>query len=327
MEQKRRKVGCIEQLAYIRNVSYQEGAAAGLEAYQVKNGPLQFSVALDKCLDILELSYKGINISFLSKNGLASGSYARGYRYSDKSVMGGMLFTCGTDNVGPGDVSRGLPVHGTLRSTSSRQRGAECFYDEAGAYHLRVHGVMEPEGLFEGHICLERVIETIYGTGKITVTDRFKNMGYVKEPWMLLYHCNFSYPFLDTCCRVRIDTASSVLREEMDRQTELPFDRIEEPVDGGVEQVFFHEARADEEGRTTVSVENPELGITASLRYEKDLLPRLIQWKSMVSGDYALGIEPANCLVFGRAYEEKHGTLSYLEPGEERLLRLELAFT
>ena len=43
----------------------------------------------------------------------------------------------------------------------------------------------------------------------------------------------------------------------------------------------------------------------------------------MVSGDYALGLEPSNCLVFGRKYEEDHGTLEYLEPGETRTIELE----
>ena len=63
MENKLRKMGNIEQVASIRSVEYKEGPAQGLNAYQVKNGPLQFSVAADKGLDILELSYKGTNIS------------------------------------------------------------------------------------------------------------------------------------------------------------------------------------------------------------------------------------------------------------------------
>ena len=34
----------------------------------------------------------------------------------------------------------------------------------------------------------------------------------------------------------------------------------------------------------------------------------------MMSGDYALGIEPANCLVEGRSKERQRGDLHYIEP-------------
>ncbi len=102
------------------------------------------------------------------------------------------------------------------------------------------------------------------------------------------------------------------------------FLQVEEPLDGGVEQVFFHDACAGADGRVRVAVQNPKRKMGVQIVYEKQVLPKLVQWKSMVSGDYALGIEPANCLVFGRAYEEEHGTLCYLEGGEERIVNMEL---
>ena len=42
------------------------------------------------------------------------------------------------------------------------------------------------------------------------------------------------------------------------------------------------------------------------------------------SGVYALGIEPANCLVEGRAAERERGTLIFLEPGASVQYRLEV---
>ncbi len=318
-----KKTGNIEQLAFCRSVEYQDGAAAGLLAWQIRNGDLCFSVAKDKCMDILELSYRGINLSFLAKNGLSSGNYARENAFSNKSVMGGMLFTCGTDNVGPMDWKRQLPIHGSLRFTSARHRREQCYFDRDGKYHILVSGVIEPNGLFEGNIVLERTIETVYGSKKIWITDRFRNMGYRREPFLILYHYNFSYPFLEPCCQIKIDSSKTVLREQMEREAK-GFLQIEEPLDDGMEQVFFHNVCADEDGKVRIVVQNPRLNMGVQIGYEKQVLPRLIQWKSMVSGDYALGIEPANCLVFGRAYEEEHGTLCYLEGGEERIINMEL---
>ena len=62
--------GNIQQVACIRQVRFLEGRAGGMEAYQVRNGPLSFLIMADKCLDIGEFEYKGVNFSFLSKPGL-----------------------------------------------------------------------------------------------------------------------------------------------------------------------------------------------------------------------------------------------------------------
>lgn len=57
-------VGSAQQLMAVRPVVYKEGRAEGLQAYEVKNDRLSFSVMIDKCLDIAEVNWKGYNISF-----------------------------------------------------------------------------------------------------------------------------------------------------------------------------------------------------------------------------------------------------------------------
>ena len=39
-------------------------------------------------------------------------------------------------------------------------------------------------------------------------------------------------------------------------------------------------------------------------------------------GVYALGIEPANCSVLGRAHDRAEGRLPFLQPGEKRSTRI-----
>lgn len=89
-----KKIGSMQQEAYIRKIEYAEGRAGGLKAYQVKSGPLMFTSAQDKCLDITELSWRGINFNFISKPGLQNG---QAYDYNgfagQRSIMGGMFFT------------------------------------------------------------------------------------------------------------------------------------------------------------------------------------------------------------------------------------------
>ena len=51
-------------------------------------------------------------------------------------------------------------------------------------------------------------------------------------------------------------------------------------------------------------------------------LPRLWQWVDPAPGVYALGLEPANCSVLGRAHDRAAGTLPFLAPGEVRTTRI-----
>lgn len=87
-----KKTGSIQQIAYVRKVTFEEGAAAGLRAYEVKAGELAFTVAIDKCLDIVEMTYKGVNLNFLSKPGLMNRQRfdSSGFE-AQKSIMGGMF--------------------------------------------------------------------------------------------------------------------------------------------------------------------------------------------------------------------------------------------
>lgn len=68
-----RYVGSLQQMAYIRKVTCEEGRSTGLRMFDVKNGCLQYQVMCDKCLDVAGFSYKGINMNFLSKPGLQEG--------------------------------------------------------------------------------------------------------------------------------------------------------------------------------------------------------------------------------------------------------------
>ena len=62
--------GTMQQLAYTRVGTIQEGRADHLRVVEVKNDDLRFLVLADKCLDVAELEYKGMNLSFTSKPGL-----------------------------------------------------------------------------------------------------------------------------------------------------------------------------------------------------------------------------------------------------------------
>ena len=43
-----RRVGHMSQVAEVKEIAFQEGRAAGMKGWQVKNGPLQFTIMKDR---------------------------------------------------------------------------------------------------------------------------------------------------------------------------------------------------------------------------------------------------------------------------------------
>jgi hypothetical protein len=88
--------------------------------------------------------------------------------------------------------------------------------------------------------------------------------------------------------------------------------------------VFEHRVRPDPSGWARAVVVNPSVGLELEVRWRQAELPRFHQWIHPGRGIYALGLEPANCSVLGRAADRAAGTLPVLEPLEARTTELRI---
>ena len=164
-----------------------------MKAWQIKNGPLNFTVMKDKALDLAELSYKGINMSFLSKPGLQGRNhYDTNGQEAQRSIMGGMMFTCGLENICAPYTAQGkdYPMHGRIRTTPAEHTGARTWW-EGDSYLMSVQGEMREAELFGENMVLKRKITTSWPGKEILIEDTIENQGFREEPAMLLYHFNY----------------------------------------------------------------------------------------------------------------------------------------
>ena len=68
-----KKLGNIDQIAGIRESRLLHGRGQGIQLAEFYNAAgLRFTVVPDRCMDLYDLSYKGMNLCFQSKNGLTS---------------------------------------------------------------------------------------------------------------------------------------------------------------------------------------------------------------------------------------------------------------
>ena len=60
-----------------------------------------------------------------------------------------------------------------------------------------------------------------------------------------------------------------------------------------------------------------------TLRYDRQNLPYLVEWKQMGEGDYVCGLEPGTWAPEGRAEARRRGELRRIAPGETVRFALE----
>ncbi len=305
-----KRVGDISQVAGIREYEYSSARAKGMKALEVYNSAgLRFTVLPDKCLDILNLNFKGVNFGFLSKNNIVAHTFSNAlgdeflYNWS-----GGMLATCGLANAGQANTDHGLymPEHGRIGSRPAEQVGITTRWDD-DSYILEIKGKVSESYIYGSNLHLERRIATELNSTKIRITDTVENMEPAEEELMLLYHINFGYPLVDEGSEVICSEGTVLPKTEMTDEDLHEWMHTSNPIDGCPEQVFYHTNQKSEV--SYAAVVNEKLGYGCYIRYDSKVLPILVHWKSMRSHDYTIGLEPSNSYILGRNEERKNGSL------------------
>lgn len=302
-------IGNPSQLITLRRIRIEEGKARGTQIIEIKTADgLELDILPDLGLDIGQCRYKGVNMSWLSKNGYDSPAVFHPYENEFVNTFpGGLLYTCGLRSAGPAnrDGEEWHPLHGRYHSIAAEQVCAEIKDNE-----IIVSGTIRETALFGHNLEVKRILRIPVFGSTVVVNDTISNLSSKNEEIMMIYHCNFGYPLLSERAQLKLpDSREIIPRTEFAAsglERSCVFDK---PVDNEEERVFFHKMQKD----YTACLENPELGIKMDMCWSGDTLPILSEWRSMASGDYVLGLEPTNCYIMGRHNERKNGSLVTLK--------------
>ncbi|MDE6397849.1 MAG: aldose 1-epimerase family protein, partial [Clostridiales bacterium] len=273
------KVSNLSQIAYVRRYIFTDGNEAGVKIAEVNNGKLRFLLNESKALDVSQLWHEGTNISFVSKNGLTARELPFVRRFE-----GGMLYACGLDSVGGRD---GYELHGSLHNTPATVTRCECNEEK-----IVVQAEIRDSALFGKNLVLRRTVTTAIQSDTVEIADELCNEGYRDEQYCLLYHVNLGYPMLDENCTIEANIASATPRTPYAEKKQREMLNITAPLPHQEETCYYLTLK-----EPRISLRNSRLGKTFSLSYSGDTLPHFVEWKSMASGDYALGLEPATTLL------------------------------
>jgi len=318
-------IGHLDQLFGLREFRLSGGRGDGVRAVEVDSGAgLVATILPDRGMDFYQVRFMGKNTNYISPCGIVAPERSRGFL---DSFFAGFLTTCGMNNIGSACVDEGehLPMHGSLTLTPASELNVHTEMTDAGPVAV-VRGQMRQATLFGSCISLTRTISIRYGESKISFADVVYNDGNKAEPLMLLYHFNIGYPLLSEHAKLNIPSKNvkgynSHAQEHVGSWRELTPPAYPYP-----ERCYYHDIERLPDGRAEVGVINEAVGTGLTIRYNRDLLDNFVQWKMLGKGEYAMGLEPCNGTIGGRASARQDGSLKFISAGEHKVYEFEIEF-
>jgi len=325
-----KKVGDISQIGGIKLYEMIDGVSRGVRVANIKNAiGIDMNVIIDRGLDISDLRFNSIPIAWKSAVKETSPVYyeSRDFEWL-RTFYGGLLTTCGLTYAGMPCVDNGeeLGLHGRIANLPAENIFTDSRWEDDD-YVMSVQGVVREAKVFGDKLENKRKITIWMNKAKVVVEDTIENIGSDISPLMVIYHINIGFPVLDSES-ILLESESNVAPRDHEAEKGFKeYSRFSEPVSGYKEQVFSHDIKADNDGNSNIAIVNEKFnngsGIGIWVKFNKDNLPLLGQWKNMGYGEYVCGIEPSNCLTTGRKIHRDRGELKFIEPGEKKKFRIE----
>ena len=217
-------IGDLSQIAGVRLGEWSDGVERGVRTAQVRTGSgLEFTILLDRGMDVGPAHYRGLPLAWISPAGFAHPAYfdrvGTGWF---RTFGGGLLTGCGLTYLGsPGeDDGEALGLHGLLSHLPAQhiRIGEDWKSDECV---LWVEGEMRQARPFGENLRLRRRISAELGGSRLMILDSAENLGSSTSPLMILYHINLGFPFLDEssswtrlvfCQALRIQSGRAMMR-------------------------------------------------------------------------------------------------------------------
>jgi len=325
----RKYIGDMSQVAGIKSYKFLDGKSNGVRAVDFYTGTgLNFTVVLDRCLDISNASYGGRSLCWRTpvKEVHPHLYDAQGLGWKN-GFFGGLLTTCGLTHLGAPciDQSESLGLHGRISYISGENIKISQEWQNK-EYVLSVEGSMRQSSVFGEDLILTRKITSWINKSEILIENKVENISFKASPFMMLYHINVGFPLLSPDSKF-VSTSSKIAPRDAEAEEGIEkYDVMQYPAETYKEKVYYHDMKEDKNNYVKCAVVSRDSAKAFGLYliYNKKELPQFVQWKMLENQNYVLGMEPSNCWTEGRDKEREWGTLDFIKPGESRYFSIKL---
>ncbi len=326
-----KRVGDISQLGGVRAIELADGSGRDVRAAQFTTGSgLNFTVLIDRGLDISAADYCGQSLCWRSSTGETHPAFyePEGLGWL-RGFYGGLLITCGMTCMGAPNIDqeKALGLHGRVSNIPAQNVYMDGEWQDDD-FVMWIQGKVRETAVFQENLVLTRKIWARLGEKRLFIDDVVENAGYSTTENMMLYHINGGFPAVDEGSEILAPFLKTEPRDEEAKVGQEKFFMFQGPTPGFKERVYYHDVAEDEQGYVHSALINKGFnhgeGFGFYVKYRKEQLPVLVEWKMNGEGTYVAGMEPGTNTANGRSYEREQGRLILLEPGESRFYNLEI---
>lgn len=304
------------------------GKRDGVDAVEVNNGSLAFTVLPTRGMGIWRGCYRGKSLGWNAP--LRGPVHPQWVNLNDRGGIGWLagfdewLCRCGLAFNGPpgedvwtdasgSEHREQITLHGRIANLPAEY--VELSVDESTGT-IAVTGRVQEGFLFGGRLQLTCTIETAVGSNRLTIRDRIDNLSDTSAEIELLYHLNFGPPFLEAGGQVAVPIREMSPLTQKAAVAIDSWNRYRAPEPGFAEEVFCFFPAADAEGNTLAVLENADGSLAAAVRFNTRQLPCFTVWKNTAGLDegFVTGLEPAINFPNFRGFERKQGRVPTLPP-------------
>lgn len=315
----------------LRKRTLRGGLRDGLDVVEVDNGCLRFTVLPGRGMGLWRVWRGELEVGWPSPvKGPVHPKFVPEDEASGIGWLSGfdeLLCRCGLEyNGAPEWSAEGklkYPLHGRIANLPAHR--VEVAID-TDAGELSVTGVIDEARLFGNKLRLTSTVKTKLGEPKLTVIDEIENVWATPADLELLYHINVGPPLAEHGSRFAAPIETMAPRNEYSARDLETWQSYPPPDPGGPETVLYCELAADAAGRTGVLLADRDGRRGLSVSFNRRQFPYFCLWKNpqaYVDG-YCTGLEPCINFPNPKSFEQSHGRVAKLAPGESRRFEIEL---
>ncbi len=320
------KVANVHQIGGIETAILDNGTARGMRVAYINTGAgLRLKVLIDRCMDISEAFYNEHSLTWISQNGASTISPidSKNPNLWLTHFGGGLVTTCGLQQVGntESDATETRPLNGTIHAQPAEIISIIQPNLQNQQINMQLVGIIKECTPFGTQLILKRTITATLGLAKFSILDEVVNTGNIPAPHMLMYHCNFGWPLVDTGTELfwegTLESRGRTFDDAVFNKADYKI--VKAPIantNGEAEACAFINSHPNQAGICTCGLINRLIGLKLTMQYHKTALPWLTNWQHFENNEYVVGLEPGTNPPIGQTKAKSNNTLRTLAPGQ-----------
>ncbi|HVA44853.1 MAG TPA: aldose 1-epimerase family protein [Pirellulales bacterium] len=307
------------------------GLRDGLNVVEIDNGALRATVLCDRGMGIWRVWSGGLEVGWPSPvKGPVHPKFVPLDEASGIGWLSGfdeLLCRCGLEyNGAPEWSSDGKLKHTLHGRIANRPAHFVTATIDDDRQELAVTGVVDESRLFGNSLRLTSTVRTTFGLQRLTIVDEISNPWSLPVDLELLYHINIGPPLAAQGSTFDGPVEVMAPRDVAAVAGIDTWQAYEAGRPGAAETVLYMELAADDDRNTAVLLTDPSGERGLSLRFNRNEFPYFALWKNPISysDGYCTGLEP--CINFPnmKSFEQAHGRVAKVAPGETRRFQIEM---